>query len=185
MKTLYIITVFLFIISCTGSTKQELSDTEKAKSNTIVSEIYYNDTLNISFIKLQNWNIMENFHDVPVFCLSPRKNDQDFYQENITLVSENINNYNINEYYNSNIKGLQSFLNDFKIIHKGDWNNENGAHFKKLIYTTNSQGYTFKVLVFFTILKDKGYVVNCTALLNTFDEYEDDFNIFIESFKFE
>ena len=185
MKVLSLIIVLLFVVSCSNSVKQETNSKKnnKEESNNINSEVYFNDSLNVSFIKIQDWDIMENFHDVPVFCLSPLKNKQDFYQENITIISEDIHGYNLNEYYNNNLKGLQSFLTDFKIINEENWTNQNGHQFKKLIYTNNSQGYTFKVLVLFTSAKEKGYVVNCTALLNTFNEYLDDFNVITKSFK--
>lgn len=172
----------LFIVSCNDSAKQKHKEEE---SKNINYEIYVNDSLNISFIKIQDWIIMENFHDVPVFYLSPRQNEQDFYQENITIVNEDIHESNLSEYYNNNVKGLKSFLTDFKIINEEDWTNQNGQKFKKLTYTNNSQGYTFKVLVLFSTTKEKGYVINCTALLDTFDEYLDDFNIITTSFKIE
>lgn len=146
---------------------------------------YYNNDLNISIKNTKDWEAHENYQGIPVFFMSPIENENDSFRENITIVSENAPSYSLTQYYQDNIKGIDKYLIDFKILEEVADIKINGNNFKKVTYEHYSQNTDLNVLVYFTVKKEKGYVISCTALDNTFDDYKKDFETLAESFKFE
>lgn len=194
MRAIYSLLILILLLAC-GSGNNDVTELEEkiasmeAKLKEVTKERdperYYNDDLNISVKNLKDWEIKENYQDIPVFFMSPTEGEEDTFQENINMVSENAPGYSLKEYYDANIAGINQYLIGFEIIKDAVDIKINNHDFKKMVYKHNSQGYDFKVLVFFTVKGGKGYVINCTALNNTFDEYYSDFNKLAESFKFE
>lgn len=194
MKFIALFLTALTLVSCANNSNEKVAELEAElaaleeklnESNEMDTERYYNDELSISVISPEDWEIKENYQNIPVFFLSPLDDEGDLFQENINMVSEVAPGYSLQDYYEANLTGINQYLNDFKIIKEPVDVTINDHEFKKMVYQHSSQGYTFKVLIFFAVKNGKGYVVNCTASTDSFDDYYNDFNDFMETFKFE
>lgn len=194
MKLVALFLTAITFVSCANNSNDKVAELEAQltgveeklnESNKKDAERYYNDELKISVISPKGWEVKENYQNIPVFFMSPIEGENDLFQENINMVSEVAPGYSLQEYYEANITGINQYLTDFKIIKEPVNVTINDHKFKKMVYQHSSQGYTFKVLIFFAINNGKGYVINCTASTDSFDKYYYDFNSFMETFKFE
>ena len=195
MKIIVSLFIIISCFSCATNSNEDIANLEaklasmEEKLNKATKEKnpnrYYNKNLGFSAIAPTEWEIKENYQGIPVFFMSPLENEEDLFQENINIVSENAPGYTLQQYYEANLRGIDQYLTDFELLENPVNITINGQKFKKIVYQHTAQTYKLKVSVFFTVKNDTGYVINCTALTHSFDRYNSDFNNFAESFKFE
>lgn len=195
MKLVYITLIGLLVASCgpseadvdkmTSELDNLMGELEKEVEKVKDPNRYYNDDLNISVINNEGWEIKENQEDIPVFFMSPLDGESDLFQENINMVNESAPGYTLDQYYDANLRGIDLYLQGFKVLEEPIMIKIDGHDFKKMVYEHTSSGLKVKVLVYFAVKGGKGYVINCTALEDSFDEFKPQFEKLAESFKFE
>ncbi len=198
MKLIYVAIAGLMLASCGGPSASEVSDVEDQLS-ALLDEVkeelpevkekdparYYNDDLSISVKNNDGWEIKENYENIPVFFMSPLDGDADMFQENINMVNESAPGYSLSQYYDANLKNINLYLQGFEVVEEPVNLEINGETFKKMAYKHSSQGIDLKVLVYFAVKGGKGYVINCTALTSTFEDFRPQFEALANSFMFE
>lgn len=106
----------------------------------------------------------------------------DAFQENITVIKEPLNApMTTEEYVKANLVTMKDTLTDMEVLDRGNLTID-GAAAEWLDYTHVMMNRTPRCRVYIFTIDNAGYSITCTALPDTFEEYEDDFRQAAQSF---
>jgi hypothetical protein len=134
-----------------------------------------------SISKPVGWKTEEDMSEIiPVAFISPKEGDNDNFTENINVVAENAEGYELHGYYQANMQMMQNSLEGFKVLSEIV-----GSNYYGIVYVHGFQGVNLKVMAF--IYHDnasKGYVVTATSTEENFNKYRPIFEKVCKSLKF-
>ena len=105
----------------------------------------------------KDWEIKEDYMGSLVMALSPLKNSQDDFRENIIITIEKLSkDMTIDEYLDFNMAKLGKFFTDFKELKRGDWIfDDNDA--KWVLCSCRMGVYDICYLLYVAIVEGKAY----------------------------
>jgi len=113
--------------------------------------------------------------------ISPLEHVGDTFRENLNIVTEDVGNMEMEEYYDISLQHLNS-LPELKKQGMMD-TVMNGIDFRILHYTFAAETFDAEALVYFTIIKGKSYVITCGCLKGRMGYWRETFEEMIASFK--
>ncbi len=117
-----------------------------------------------------------------IVLMSPLKDSNDTFQENVNVVTEKVHGMGFKEYVDLNVVNMEKMLQGF--THETiEEVTINGLAFKRMKYNHQSNGLTLECEVFIGIKDDMAYVITCTAPKGGFADYASAFEDAVGSFK--
>lgn len=167
MKAIFLTLGFIFIVSCSYSQNIWKVFSEK----------------NFTMKYPDSWTNKNN--NGMVLFASPKVNSSDGFQENVNLMTQDLNSspMNLEEYTNLTKKqvvdnlGASSIISLKSIVIAG-------YAAKEFVYNMNYQGRSLKLKQIWFIKNNVAYLFTFTALPSTFNDYESTATTIIMSFKF-
>ncbi|MDB4088420.1 hypothetical protein N9544_02235 [Flavobacteriales bacterium] len=183
-----IIAPFLFLtllISCeTNTEKKSLTDNSEIKelssNNELNENIYTNDDLNISFSYPKSWEIQTDTMNGILYILSPT-DSSDLFQEMMNIVIGNTNGLSLEEFFSMNLNAVEGMFDELDRTEDPSEISINNKVFKQVKFNYVFESYPLTANLFVTHKDETSYVVNCSALQNTFDKYQDQFMSVVNS----
>lgn len=186
MKNLIAPLIFLTIlISCETTTeKKSIRDSSEDKelitNNKLHENIYSNDALNISFNYPKSWEIQTDTINRILYILSPTDSN-DLFQEMMNIVIGETNGLSLKEFFSMNLNAVEEMFDKLdRTEDPGEITIINRV-FKTVKFNYIFESYPLTANLFVTHKDETSYVVNCSALQNTFDEYQDQFMSVVNS----
>lgn len=134
-----------------------------------------------SISKPVGWKTEEDMSElIPVVFISPKEGESDNFTENINVVMENAEGYELHGYYQANIQMMQNSLEGFKVLTEVV-----GSNYYGITYVHGFRGVNLKVMAF--IYHDnasRGFVVTGTSTEENFRKYQPIFDKVCKSLKF-
>ncbi|MEN8928645.1 MAG: PsbP-related protein [Flavobacteriales bacterium] len=186
MKNLIILVLLVsFIFSCSSSDKpvDELTaQDEKSTNNGLNANIYSNEQMNISFNYPDSWEVRTDTVNGILYILSSFKEGDDF-QEMMNVVVGGTQGLNLEEFLSINLVAVEDMFEELVLTEEPTVYEINDREFKKVKYNYVSEGggYPLTAGLFVTHANNKSYIINCSALQNTFDQYQEEFMSVVNS----
>ena len=115
------------------------------------------------------------------FFISPPDGLGDKFRENLNIISEDVGDMAMEEYYENSRLDIYT-LPEIKIIDQKD-SVINGMDFKILHYSFFTEQYETEALVYITIIKGKSYLITCGCLKGQMKVWQKSFEEIIATFK--
>ncbi len=183
MKYLLSISLILVLISCGNQIKEEKnskeiveSSSKNQRSKNIFSSSYFPISLSVP----NNWEIMNDTNLNMIHVLSPTS-DQDFFQEMVNIVVGGTNGKDLDTFFEGNLNMIQGMFEELDQTEEPNYQEINGVQFKKVRYNYLFEGLPLTAQLYVTIKGDNSFIINCSALQNTFDSFEEEFMSIINS----
>ncbi len=169
MKTTFFLTALLIF-----------SFTTQAQDQT---KTYTDDKAGFALEFPVSWTTEPNYLGTHVMSLSPLKDKEDVYRESVSVIAENLPNPVIlQKYYEMYLKIMQETLKEFKIINTTPVViSEQPAI--KLVAQYAMSGQILTVEEYFVTKKSKGFIITCSALTSSYDEFRPMFEKMVLSLK--
>jgi hypothetical protein len=186
INSLLAIAFFCFALTaCQGNQKKEKeakTDLDKlVKDNTSAGLGKGVNTFTIS--APEGWRKQDTLISGSMFTTvsSPLENAGDNFRENVNVVTENSQGYGYKEYTTASIRNMSDKIPGVKVISEEETKvDEEPA--MAVIYTFPYSGFDLKNTAYITVKNNTGYIITCTALVNTFDRYQPEFLSCLKSF---
>ncbi|MFY0546227.1 PsbP-related protein [Brevibacillus sp. H7] len=125
------------------------------------------------FIYPKEWSIAtESLGAVAIF-LSQKESESDGFQENVSIGLQDLENNEfktLDQYVDSNIRGLEKFVTNYELVETKDLVISN-IPAKQIIYTGDQGIYRIKFLQTYFIKDNVAYIISYTADQEKFDKY--------------
>ena len=140
-------------------------------------------TSGISVTFPEDW-IIDVFETGPLVFIgfSPIDGETDNFQESINLVTETVDTLGLSEYVDATISSIENSIDNFTQISTFP-KSVNGLNAIRLVYTGSFNNQDLKYLDYIFLVDGIGYVITCTALEDTYDDFEALFESIAESFQ--
>ncbi len=115
--------------------------------------------------------------------ISPPDGLGDKFRENLNIISEDVEDMNLEEYYEYSREDIFT-LPDIKILNQRD-SVINGMDFKILHYSFFTEQYETEAMVYVTLIKGKSFVITCGCLKGQMEAWKKPFENIIATFKVE
>lgn len=163
MKTIFtFLSLVVFIVSCTKEPN------------------YHNTDFNISLNKPEKWEITADSINNILHIISPLE-EEDEFQEMINVVKGKTLGLSLDDFFEKNLKAVEGMFEELNQTQSPTLTTINGRTFKKVKYNYVFQGYPLTADLFVTLTEDASYVINCSALQNTYDNFQEKFESVINS----
>lgn len=177
--------LFIVFVSCESSPvkKTLLIDYETIEQNynkELNENIFSNDELNISFSYPKSWEVQTDSHNRILYVLSP-SDSSDLFQEMMNIVVGNTESLNLEEFFSLNLKAVEGVFDELDRTEDPSQVSINDRVFKRVKFNYVFEGYPLTANLFVTHNEQTSYVVNCSALQSTFDQYQNQFMIVVNS----
>ncbi len=135
----------------------------------IFSEEILGRELNVAYPDY--WLVEKELGGIIVF-LSPKENEEDYFQENFNIVVQNLskNPMKLDEYTSVNIDYLPDFIDNMNIIDSG-YTELSGYKAYKIIYTGKHMVYDLKWFQVWTVVDEIAFIATFTAEIEKYDIY--------------
>jgi serine/threonine-protein kinase len=131
------------------------------------------------------WEVMKGVMGTDVIALSPTKDPEDLFRENVNVIYAQLESpITREEYYSLNLRSLAQLLVDFD-LEKSEDVKFGDVEAKKIIFTHTMGVVNAKVLQYLILDGDKAYVMTFTADPLDFDKILPTFEQVANSFKYE
>jgi len=179
MKKIFpFVLIVLVLVSCENETNSEpinVSSENQLNKNMFVSEFF---PVSLSFPA--KWEIMTDTNLNMIHVLSPTS-DEDFFQEMVNIVVGGTNGKDLDTFFDGNLKMIQGMFEELEQTEEPNYKEINGVQFKKVRYNYLFEGLPLTAQLYVTTKGSKSFIINCSALQNTFDEYQEEFVSIINS----
>lgn len=105
----------------------------------------------------------------------------DNFREMVNIVVGGTRGNDLDSFFDGNLKMLQVIFEELNQTEKPDYQTINGVEFKKVRYNYLVDGLPLTAQLFVTIQDSTSFIINCSALQNTFDTYAQDFEKIVNS----
>ena len=183
MKYIVSISLIAVLISCGNKIEEEkkIKETIESRSeNQMNKNLFSSDYFPVSFSFPSNWEIMNDTTLNMVHVLSPTS-DQDFFQEMVNIVVGGTNGKDLDAFFEGNLRMIQGMFEELEQTEEPNYQEINGVQFKKVRYNYLFEGLPLTAQLYVTIKADNSFIINCSALQNTFDSFEEEFISIIHS----
>ncbi len=184
MKKILILSLALILAMSLFSCK----DTEDDKDGGFYSDLQIShiesDSLGIEINAPENWQVSHSDYlgtEIRHYT-APQSNSRDAFLESISITTEEKTG-TVDEYINANLKNLETFYADFKMLEDRQSLEVDGKTTEKLTYSYSLGTFNVVCAQYFVFDGDKVYIVLCTADSEDFENYKDIFASSFETFK--
>jgi len=185
-KLIAFIIILVSLYACSNSesnsnTINETSVESKNNSNNRLNKnVYQSDSLSIKFNYPEDWNVAEGTFIGILNVESPKSSETDF-QEIVSIVVGGTSNKGLDEFFGDNLAFIQGMFVDLDQTEEPQNVLINNTTFKKVRYNYLADGFPLTAQLFVTIKDSNSYIINCSALQNTFDTYAEEFTSIVNS----
>ena len=146
---------------------------------------YYNDEKAFSIVVPDDWQQSEDFMGVDFMAMSPIKNVQDTFSENMNVITEDLGlEISLEDYYTMSIQNLDVIMDNYTITEEGAAT-IGGQPAKYLKYDYEVNGLKIDIVTYLTMNGKQAYVLNFGASPDTAEEFKPIFDEMVASFRFE
>ena len=192
MKKLWLLAfAFVFVIfgsACETSTTSTTTTTEDGDTHTTVTKTetangyttYEHEDFEFTF--LEDWTMEEDVYGTVVSVLSPLDDDADIFSENCNVVIDDAaEDYTVEEYLAASVETLEAYITDYSPSEEGtiEMGGEDGFYIN---YDGVQGEYGLTWIQYIVKPYDVFYILTCTSSVETFDDYEADFDDVASSF---
>lgn len=148
--------------------------------------VYTNDKMNISFNYPKNWEVRTDSINNILYILSPYQEGDEF-QEMMNVVVGGTHGLNLDDFLSVNLASVEDVFDELNLTEEPTNVTINNRLFKKVSYNYVSEGggYPLTAGLYVTLANEKSYIINCSALQNTYDQYRTQFMEVINSIEIE
>lgn len=185
-KLLSFLTAILFLAACEpeNSTQTVTENPEKEvmspSENQLNKNFFKSETFPISFNFPPNWEIMEDTNMSMIHVISPT-NETDNFQEMVNIVIGGTRGKDLDAFFDGNLYMIQNMFAELNQTEEQSYQTINEVKFKKVRYNYLIEGLPLTAQLYVTIQNNTSYIINCSALQNTFDEYQEEFTSIMNS----
>ncbi|MGB1039440.1 MAG: PsbP-related protein [Flavobacteriales bacterium] len=185
-KLIAFIAISVFVIGCGDSESSSTihNDTsienQENSYNRLNKNVYQSDSLGIKFNYPENWNVAEGTFIGILNVESPKSSETDF-QEIVSIVVGGTSDKGLDEFFDDNLAFIQGMFVDLDQTEEPENIVINSNTFKKVRYNYLADGFPLTAQLFVTIKEGNSYIINCSALQNTFDTYAEEFTSIVNS----
>jgi hypothetical protein len=176
MKNLIAPLIFLTIlISCETTTeKKSIRDSSEDK------ELITNNELHENINYPKSWEIQTDTMNRILYILSPTDSN-DLFQEMMNIVIGETNGLSLKEFFSMNLNAVEEMFDELDRTEDPSEITIINRVFKTVKFNYVFESYPLTANLFVTHKDETSYVVNCSALQNTFDKYQDQFMSVVNS----
>ena len=182
--TILLLISFGFLFSCSRDNKEkkEISSVQTESSDhNLNKNIFVSEWFPVSIVFPQGWEAIEDTNLSMIYIMSPTtKNDN--FQEMVNIVVGGTNGKELDSFFDGNLNMIRGMFEELVQTQKPSYQTINGIKFKKVRYNYLIEGLPLTAHLYVTIKDDLSYIINCSALQNTFDEFEKEFSKIVNSF---
>lgn len=148
-------------------------------------KVYQNSKEKFAMQYPEGWEARENSLNTLVSFLSPLKNKDDKFAENVNVVSETTGDQTISldQYYKVSEENLKQFFSDFKLL-KNEATTLAGLPARMVIYNASQNQLKLRTTQIFTIKDGQAYIVTLTNTQADPTQYTADMLKIAQSFQF-
>lgn len=155
-------------------------DQEGEVSQIKLANNYNNEKFNFSLNYPENWEVSEDTLSNLVYILTPSSSADEF-QEMINIVIGSSSDLTLEEFFERNNSIVQNSFEELIQLENATVLNINGVDFKTVKYNYTFMGYKLTAKIYVALKGENSYIINCSALQNTFEAYEEDFEKVVNS----
>ena len=189
-KLILLLTAILFLISCKPETSVSdvfIGEDSKANEKEKISQVklensYLNKRFNFTLNYPNNWEISEDTLSNLVYILTP-SDTADEFQEMINVVIGSSSNLTLEEFFDRNNSIVQNSFEELIQLENATMLSINGVDFKTVKYNYIFAGYKLTAKIYVALKGENSYIINCSALQNTFETHEENFKKTVTSIK--
>ena len=131
-----------------------------------------------------NWEILTEEESNIIHVYTPEDSLNDGFREMINIVIGSSEGITLDDFFDRNSKIIQNSFDELEEIEKANLIKVNDIDFKTIMYNYTFSGYKLSAKIYVAFHKDKSYIINCSALQDTFENYKIDFEEIVKSIKF-
>ncbi|MHC4563195.1 MAG: PsbP-related protein [Planctomycetota bacterium] len=144
---------------------------------------YKDATYGFSITRPEGWTTSHGTGGTHVMFSSPVKDSGDTFRENINInVQPAAALPEADAYSKMLMKGVAQAVQDPKLI-EAKKATVNGLDAIKVVYTCGAQQFSIKAVQYVVAHEGRGYVITCTALVDTFDAFAKAFETSVQTFQ--
>ena len=187
MKNIIALIILVVLLgSCNNDAKivsspetQKQSST-KISNNEINENVFSNEALNLSFSYPKNWEVQTDTINKVVYIMSNSSSD-DGFKEMINIMIGDSKELNLDDFFSLNMTVIDETFEELSITEDPADVKINDRDYKNVKYNYVVQGYPLTNHIFVTMRESEVYIVSCSALQNTYDQYQDQFMSVVNS----
>ena len=145
---------------------------------------YYDDKEDFSIRFPDDWEVVEEFMGTRVFGRSPQSGADDQFQENVNVVVEKVGSVTLEEYDKISMANVARIVTDYRLIDSGP-TTLGGEPGRRMVMSHRMGQYSIMASCHFAVKDGRAYVVTCTALEDTYDQFAPKFDDIVKTFRFE
>jgi hypothetical protein len=182
---------FLLFSACQSSNEPEIitpPEEEPLEMNSEVSEERAQDNMQQEELAFEinvpeDWTKTASYeNDMVVFEIIKQTEAQNVLS--INVVKEHAPGYTLQSYYDANRENMQYFLPGFEIIDEEKIKLNSGLEVYKMTYSAVFNRADLKFMVYITMKDENGYAITATFLEEDFENYKEELENIVKSFKF-
>lgn len=182
-KILPFILIVVSLVSCENETSMEKTSQEPtniSSENQMNKNMFVSEFFPVSLSFPDKWEIMNDTNLNMIHVLSPTS-VEDFFQEMVNIVVGGTNSKDLDTFFEGNLKMIQGMFEELEQTEEPNYQEINGVRFKKVRYNYLFEGLPLTAQLYVTINGDNSFIINCSALQNTFDQYQEEFTSIVNS----
>jgi len=145
---------------------------------------YYDPGKRFSVRFPKDWEISEGVKGTVVMAEIPSEDGMRAIRENVNIIVEDLGkDMRVSEYFQRQMFGLKKLTGAVTVM-RGT-SDIDGADARWFIYSYRTQSLGFRSLVCVFVKGRQGYVITCLTEEDTFEQYADQFDEILKSFRFE
>lgn len=130
-----------------------------------------------------SWEKKTDYMGTDVMFLSPLEGPGDEFQENVNVIVEKLpSGMGLEQYVKISLKNAKQILTDYAILENSTVQ-LNGLDAQRFLISHRMGNMKLHALVYVIVKGRKAYTVTCTALDNTYEQYEQQFDDICKTFK--
>ena len=180
-QTILILLTFTLLFSCGDVTNTE--KTAKLIDKSTPEAVVIPEEINSFPVEIDlplGWELAKDEQLKVLHILSPT-DELDEFQEMVNIVVGATSDRELDEFFELNLKMIQGMFEELNQTEKPSYETINGVKYKKVRYNYLFAGLPLTAQLYVTIKDDKSFIVNCSALQNTFDDYAKEFENIVNS----
>ena len=183
MERIQIIFLLAITLNITAFGQSQVKKSEKGTEESTEWKSLSGDKYEINHPS--NWEVDKSGQIGPSFFLfSPLTNDSDKFRENVNLLIQDLNGYDLNldQYVEISEGQIKTLVTNGKIISSKRQNNEK-QEYHKMIYTGKQGIYDLKFEQYYWVIDKQAFVLTLTCVENEFNNYQSTGERILNSFK--
>ena len=184
MKRISVIYLSVFLIlSCGGDNgRRKIIDPVQTETseNEFNQQIFASEWFPVSLSYPKGWEAVEDTNLSMIYIMSPTDTNE-MYQEKVHIVVAESSGKSLDDFFEINLKYIQQLFDDLAQTQPPSYQNINGLKYKKVRYNYLIEGLPLTAQLYVTKKSGLTYIVNCSALQTTFDDYHEEFESVISS----